>query len=199
MNPGYMTVVVLLSIGILLGSGWKDYFFKGLSYKSIVLFVAAWLIGSLIKLRLHVHGLDLQLNMAFTFLLLFSVFLLIRLKSALERLNLLTIGLMLCILDFTLREASGLPMEYIAICLAIVVTGLQKRLDKQLASLLLGFLCGNVLSLLAHQNSRLLILADQSYQDLWWLTLLFTRVFVVLYENGIAGFRKWVSVIFEKK
>jgi hypothetical protein len=199
MNPGYITIVVLLALGILLGSGWKEYFFKGMTYKWIVLFVAAWVIGSWIKFRLHVQGLDIQLNLAFMFLLLFSVYLLVRLKSALGRLNLITVSLMMCIIDFTLREASELPMEYIAICLAIAVVGLQKRFDKQLASLFLGFLFSNVFSLLAHQNTRSLILADQSYQDLWWLTLLLTRIFAVLYENGVMGFRKWFNIIFEKK
>jgi hypothetical protein len=127
------------------------------------------------------------------------MYVLIGLKSALERLNLITISLMLCILDFTFREASELPMEYIAICLAIAVVGLQKRLDKQMACLLLGFLCSNVLSLLAHQNTRSLLLADQSYQDLWWLTLLITRIFAVLYEQVVIGFRKWLNIIFVKK
>jgi hypothetical protein len=199
MNPGYMTLIVLLAVGILLGSGWKDYFFKELTYKWIVFFVAAWIIGSYMKLSIYVFGLDIQFNGAFIFLLLFSMYLLIRLKSALERLNLITISLMLCILDFTFREASELPMEYIAICLAIAVVGLQKRLDKQLACLLLGFLCSNVLSLWVHQNTRSLRLADQSYQDLWWLTLLLTRIFAVLFENVVLGFRKWFNIIFVKK
>jgi hypothetical protein len=199
MNPGYMTIIVLLAMGILLGSGWKDYFFKELAYKWIVFFVVAWIIGSFMKISIYIYGWDIQFNGAFIFLLLFSMYLLILLKSAVERLNLITISLMLCILDFTFREASELPMEYIAICLAIAVVGLQNSLDKQLACLLLGYLCSNVLSLYVHQNTRSLLLADQSYQDLWWLTLLLTRIFAVLYENVVLGFRKWFNIIFVKK
>jgi hypothetical protein len=199
MNPGYMTFVVLLTISILLGSGRKDYIFKGLSYKSIVFFVAGWIICSFIKLHIHVQNLDIQFSAAFIFLLLFSLYLMMRLKSALERLNLITVSLMLCLLDFTFREATGLAMEYRAIFLALAVAGLQKSTTKQLACLLLGFLCSNIFRLSVHHRTRSLLLADQSYQDLWWLTLLLSRLFAVLYENSVISFRKWYSGIFMKK
>jgi hypothetical protein len=200
MNPGYMTFVVILTIGILLGSGWKDYIFKGLSYKSIVFFVAGWIICSFIKLHIHVQqNLDIQFNAAFIFLLLFSLYSMMRLKSAFERLNCITVSLVLCLLDFTFREATGLAMEYKAICLALAVAGLQKSTTKQLACLLLGFLCSNIFSLVIHHRTRTLLLADQSYQDLWWLTVLLSRLIAVLYENGVISFRKWYSGIFVKK
>jgi hypothetical protein len=199
MNPGYMTFVVLLTISILLGSGWKDYIFKGWSYKSIVFFIAGWIICSFIKLHIHVQNLDIQFSAAFIFLLLFSLYLMMRLKSALERLNLITVSLMLCLLDFTFREATGLAMEYRAIFLALAVAGLQKSTTKQLACLLLGFLCSNIFSLVIHHRTRSLLLADQSYQDLWWLTVLLSRLFAVLYENSVISFRKWYSGIFMKK
>jgi hypothetical protein len=199
MNPGYMTFIVLVTIGILLGSGWKDYIFKGLSYKSIVFFVAGWIICSFIKLNIHVLNLDIQSNAASIYLLLFSLYLMMHLKSALERLNLITVSLMICLLDFTFREATGLAMEYIAICLALAAVGLQKSLTKQLACLIIGFLCSNIFSLVIHHRTRTLLLADQSYQDLWWLTVLLSRLIAVLYENGVISFRKWYSGIFVKK
>jgi hypothetical protein len=198
MNPGYMTFVVLLATGILLGSGWKDYFFNGLSYKSIVFFIAGWLTCSFFKSHFYLPGIDIQFNLAFVFLLLFSVYLMMRLKSSLERLNIITVSLVLCLLDFTFREASGLAMEYIAIWLALAVTCLQKSPTKQLISLLLGFLCSNVLSLITHQHTQTFLLADQSYQDLWWFTALLSRLFTVMYENFVISFRKWYGGYFER-
>jgi hypothetical protein len=198
MNPGYMTFVVLLATGILLSSGWKDYFFNGLSYKSIVFFMAGWLTCSFYKFHFYLPNIDIQLNLAFVFLLLFSGYLLIRLKSSLERLNIITVSLVLCLLDFTFREASGLAMEYIAIWLALAVACLQKSPTKQLASLLLGFLCSNVLSIIAHQHTQIFQLADQSYQDLWWFTVLLSRLFTVMFENFVISFRKWYGGFFER-
>jgi hypothetical protein len=190
MNPGFITLIVLTIFGILVGSGWKNYFFKDYPYRTIGLFIAGWLICSFIKVDFHLLGREIELNLAFLFLFFFSVFLISRIGSWLERLNILTVSLVLCLLDFTFREASGLALEYRASLLALAAVSLQKNPSKQLSCLLLGFLCSNVLSLLANQRTQSYLLADRSYQDLWWLVVLLSRLFTVMYENLIRGLRK---------
>jgi hypothetical protein len=199
MNPGYLSFIVLLILSILIWSGWKDYFLKGFSYKSITTFMAGWLLSSLITLRLYFVDRDIQFNLAFIFLLLFSIYLIIRLKSALARLNIVIISLVLGLLDFTYREVLGLTIGNLAILISLAAVCLQKKPLKQINCLLLGFLCSNFLSLLTHQHSQSFVLADQSYQDLWWLTLLLSRVFTVLYEHLLRSFRRLYIGFFEKK
>jgi hypothetical protein len=160
--------------------------------------MAGWLTCSFFKFHFYLPPIDIQFNLAFVFLLLFSGYLMIRLKSSLERLNIITVSLMLCLLDFTLREASGLAMGFIAMWLAVAVACLQRSPTKQLISLLLGFLCSNVLSLITHQHTQLFLLADQSYQDQWWFTVLLSRLFTVMYENFVISFRKWYGGFFER-
>ncbi|MEX2460969.1 MAG: hypothetical protein WD469_06655 [Paenibacillaceae bacterium] len=186
MNSGYVTLIVLIAFGILLGSGWKDYFFKGYGYKTIVLFIAGWLICSFIKLPIYLYGKNMEINLAFIFLLFISGLLIIRKGAWVERLNIMTVSLILCLLDFTFREASGLALIYMAILMAFAAVCLQKSPTKQLACLLLGFLCSNVLSLFIHQRTQSFLLADQSYQDLWWLTVLLSRIFTGMYENVVS-------------
>jgi hypothetical protein len=199
MNPGYLSIVVLLILSILLWSGWKDYFLKGVSFKSIITFMAGWLLSSLITLRLNFVDRDIQINLTFIFLLAFSVYLIICLKSTLARLNIVIISLVLGLLDFTFREVLGLTVGNMAILISLAAVCLQRKPLQQVNCLLLGYLCSNVLSLLSHQHTQSFVLADQSYQDLWWVTLLLSRVFTVLYEHFLSSFRKLYMGLFDKK
>jgi succinate dehydrogenase hydrophobic anchor subunit len=93
-------------------------------------------------------------------------------------------------LDVTLREASRFAIGYDALLLAVVTVGFQRGVRKQTTSLLLGLLCGNVVSMVLHQRSQSIVLADQRYQDLWWLTLLLTRAAAVLYHYVRPSLKK---------
>jgi hypothetical protein len=199
MNPGYLSYVVLLTLGILFWSGWKDYFLKGFSNKLIAFFMAGWLMSSFITLRLYFVDRDIKLNLVFIFLLVFSVYLIALMKSTLERLNIVTISLLLGLLDFIFREVLDLTIGNIAILISFAAVCLQKKPLKQINCLLLGFLCSNVLSLFTLQRSHSFVLADQSYQDLWWVVLLLSRVFTVLYEHLLRSFKKLYFGFFEKK
>lgn len=199
MNPGYLTLIVLTTFCILLGSGWKDYFFKDYSYKTIGLFIAGWLTCSFIKVELYLVGKNIELNLVFVFLLFFSLLLTIRMSSWLERLNVITVSLVLCLLDFTFREASGLALNYIAILISLATMCIQKSPTKQLTCLLFAFLCSNLLSWFTHQRTQSFLLADQSYQDLWWLTLLLSRIFTVMYQQFVLGFRKLYEGLVDKR
>jgi hypothetical protein len=83
--------------------------------------------------------------------------------------------------------------------ISLAAVCLQKKPLKQINCLLLGFLCSNVLSMLTHQYTQSFVLADQSYQDLWWVSLLLSRVFTVFYEHFLRSFRKLYIGFFEKK
>jgi hypothetical protein len=190
MNPGYLSFVVFLTLGILLWTGWKDYFLKGFSYKLIAFFMVGWLMSSLITIRLNFVDRDIKLNLVFVFLLVLSIYLIVRMQSTLERLNIVIISLLLGLLDFTFREVLELTIGNIAILISFAAAGLQKKPLKQINCLLLGFLCSNVLSLFTHQRTQSFVLADQSYQDLWWVALLLSRVFTVLYEYFLRSFKK---------
>jgi hypothetical protein len=199
MNSGYLTLVSFVTIGILLASGWKGYLFKGFTSLAILAFMAGWLISSLCTIRLHLLATDIQLNLAFIFLLLFVGYVFLRLDSSTERIHVLIVAFLICAMDYVLRESSGLSMIYISIWMALLTVCFQKNPLNQITSLLFGFLCGNVLSLLTHQRTQTLVLADQPFQDLWWFTLLLSRIFAFLFEHLLRNIRKLYVGFFEDK
>jgi hypothetical protein len=199
MNPGYLTIVIILTVGILLASGWKDLLLKEMTYPMIVVFITGWLICSFFSLHFKLLTIEVQLNAAYIFIILISGVFIIHLHSTLERLNLFILILLLCMLDFALREASNFSIVTNAMWLALVTVVIQKNPLKQTIALLVGFLGSNLLSELIHQRTQLFVLAEQPYQDLWWLTLLLTRVLALIYEYCALSFRKMYLGLFAKK
>jgi hypothetical protein len=198
MNSGYLTLVVLITICILLGSGWKVYLLKGITSQAILIFIVGWLFSSIFTVQMNFNFMEIQLNLAFIFLLVSSGYLMTRLGSLAERLQLLLVAFLLCAADYVLREASGLSIINISILLALMAVCLQKNPLNQITSLIIGFLCGNVLSLWTHHRSQAFVLADQPFQDLWWFTLLLSRILAGLYEQCIIHLRKLCTGFFEK-
>jgi hypothetical protein len=190
MNPGYMTIFVLMVICILLASGWKDLLLAGISRVAIIVFIMGWLLCSFFSVHFIIYGLGIKINFTFIFLSGYSIFLFSRLKEPLDRIHTFAIAILLGLLDVTLREASIFAIGYDALIMATVTVSFQRRAQKQIASLLLGLLCGNVVSLLIHQRSQTIIMADQRYQDFWWLTLLLTRAVAVIFDYMLPSLKK---------
>jgi hypothetical protein len=182
MNPGYMTIFVLMVICILLASGWKDLLLAGISREAIIVFIVGWLLCSFFSLHFIIYGAGIQINLAFIFLLGYSLFLFSHLKEPLDRLHTVALAVLLGLLDVTFREASPFAMGYDALIMAIVTVSFQREAQKQIASLLLGLLCGNVVSMIIHQRAQTIVMADQRYQDFWWLTLLLARAGAVIFD-----------------
>jgi hypothetical protein len=199
MNPGYLTIVIILTIGILLLSGWKDLLLKEMTYPMIIVFITGWLVCSFFSLHFKVWNVGIRLNVAFIFIILISGIFIIHLRSALERLHLFIQVLLLCMSDFALREASKLSIVSIAMLLALLTVVIQRNPLKQTIALLVGFLGSNLLSVFVHQRTQLFVLGEQPYQDLWWFTLLLTRIMAFMYEYGVLSFRKMYLGFFAKK
>jgi hypothetical protein len=199
MNPGYLTIVIILTVGILLASGWKELLLKEMTYPMIVIFITGWLLCSYFSLHFKVLTIGIQLNAAYLFIILISVCFFIQMRSTLERLHLLIHILLLCMLDFALREASKFSIVSIAMLLALVAVVIQRNPLKQTIALLVGFLGSNLLSVIIHQRTQLFVLAEQPYQDLWWFTLLLTRIFALMYEYCALSFRKMYLSLFAKR
>jgi hypothetical protein len=190
MNPGYMTVFVLTIICILLASGWKALLLAGISREAIIVFIIGWLLFSFFSLHFFIKGVGIQINLAFVFLLGYSLFLFSRLREPLDRLHTASVAALLGLLDVTLREASKFAIGYDALLMAIATVSFQRGSYKQITSLLLGLLFGNVVSMIIHQRSQSIVMADQRYQDLWWLTLLLMRAAAVIYHYVRPSLKK---------
>jgi hypothetical protein len=199
MNPGYLTIVIILTVGILLASGWKDLLLKEMTYPMIVVFITGWLICSFFSMHFKVLNIGIQLNAAYIFIIIISGVFIFQLHSTLERLHLFIQILLLCILDFALREASKYSIVSIAMLLALVTVVIQRNPLKQTIALLVGFLGSNLLSVIIHQRTQLFVLAQQPYQDLWWLTLLLTRIIALMFEYCALSFKKMYLGLFAKK
>jgi hypothetical protein len=52
---------------------------------------------------------------------------------------------------------------------------------------------------LTHHRTQSFVLADQPFQDLWWFTLLLSRIFSLLFEHLLLNIRKMYVGFFEEK
>jgi hypothetical protein len=190
MNPGYLTIFVVCTTVILLASGWKDVLLGEISRKAIFIFLSGWLLFSMFTVPFNLHLIQIQLNLTFLFLFAYCLVHLASLPHVVARMQMLLVALIICLMDFILQEAASLPLGTNVLLLSLVTICLQKGPNKQIFSLLLGLLCGNVLSIVTLNRTQPILLANQRMQDMWWLALLMTRALSILFEYLLSSCKK---------
>ncbi|MDB5053796.1 MAG: hypothetical protein JWM44_1846 [Bacilli bacterium] len=190
MNPGYLTIFVVCTTVILLASGWKDVLLGEISRKAIFIFLSGWLFFSMFTVPFSLHMMRIQLNLTFLFLFVYCLVYLASLHHVVARMQMLLVALIICLIDFILQQAATLPLGTNVLLLSLVTICLQKGPKKQIFSLLLGLLCGNVLSIVTLHRTQPILLANQRLQDMWWLALLMTRALSILFKYILSSCKK---------
>lgn len=202
MNSGYLSLIFLCITLILFGSGWKEIYLKSSSHKGILLFFIGWLTLS----RLTVTFQGLQINLIFVGLCGLCVGILYLTKGFVQKLHLLSIGLLLGSLHFLLEQilemdpiliVLGNPKLDTCFMLAVIVTLLQRNELEQIACLSIGLLLGEVFQTVVHQTSTPRRIGGTDFQDEWWLAVFTARtltIMLLMFYNGCKGLiRHWME------
>lgn len=193
MNPGFLSLVLLVIAIILLSSGWKDLLIRSITHKGILLFFVAWIGLSRVTVNWH----HMKLNMTFVLVLLLAAAVLVRTKGAAAKLHLLSIGLLLGSFHFLLQEVlerdpilivSRSDVD-IAVLLGLMTVVLQRSVGLQLACLSFGLVMGDLYYAMLHKQtvSTQGYLGAPSFQDEWWTSVFVSRGTTLLVQGTVHG------------
>lgn len=200
MNPGYLSLLLMVVTLILFASGWKDIIMRGITSKVILLFFISWLIS--MNLSLTIAG--GRVSLCFGVLLLTICYVLWRVHGIVYRLHLLSVGALLGSISFFMLETIHLVPKLIlgsseismALVLSVLISLLTRQPAAQIASLSIGLILAEMYHGYLHRNYLGFQLGFQTFQDRWWLTLFMTRLITLLLTLSIQACKKsviWVS------
>lgn len=201
MNPGYLSLVLLVVSLILFASGWKDIILRGITHPSLLLFFVSWLF--VMPLAGTIGG----YRVFFTVPLLVFCSLLIwsRTPGWLYRLHSLSVSLLLGSVTFFLRETLHLMPSMIlinksittAMIIGVLSAGLTRLPLYQVANVTLGLLIGESMFLYSHREQMPLVLGGAVFQDLWWSAIFAARGSSLLLQGILVGMKKTADTVWE--
>lgn len=179
MNPGYLSIILMVVTLILFASGWKDFIIRGITNKVILLFFIFWLIG--MRLPIVFPFGQIHLNVVVLCVVILWVFW--RSHGNLYRLHLLSIGVLLGSVTFFLLETIHLTPflvivnqdTTIALIVAVLVSFMTRNAAVQLAVVSMGLLLGDAYFRYLHREHLGIQLGTLAFQDVWWLSVFLTR------------------------
>ncbi|MFC0214877.1 hypothetical protein ACFFK0_20935 [Paenibacillus chartarius] len=191
MNPGILSLVLLVIALILLASGWKDVILRSISHKGILLFFVLWLGTS----RITVSHDTYKLNLSFILIAGLAVTLLLRSSGVLAKLHVVSIGLLLGSFYFLLKELLSKdpvlivsrPDVDIAVVLGLVAVLLRRSVALQLACLSMGLVLGELYGVIWAHKAGTSVLGSASFRDQWWVALFVARGGALFVQGGAAA------------
>jgi hypothetical protein len=199
MNPGYISLILMSVAAILFASGWKSAIVPGLRDRTLVMFMACWLLFS--SLNVPVPGVTgVKINLVLIPIVYFTIKHFATRSSRLVGLHLSSIGLFLASLFYMLRHlAQADPMFFpyhspaaAAVALGLVAVLLCRNEGDQLAVLSLGLLVGTGLYTYIHQKSVPAVWGGSSFQDQWWASVAAVRTASLCLESAWAVGHGWI-------
>jgi hypothetical protein len=186
---------------ILLASGWKDVYVRSISPTWILLFFVGWLL--LVTFHLNVN--EIKLNLVYLWVAAFAVGILIYTRGMVQKLHLLSVGLLLGSFHFLLQEILTTdpvmvmmrPNLDTALFLALIVILIERRVKEQIACLSIGLLLGDFYFAFVHQAVVPIRFGGPSFQDEWWLSVFAARTLTVILQSAYSGckvvIRSWLA------
>ncbi len=179
MNPGYLSLLLMVVSLILFASGWKDIIMRGITSKVILLFFISWLISMNFSLPIAGGRVCLCLGV----LLICILCVLWRVHGNVYRVHLLSVGALLGSISFFMLETIHLVPRLVlgsteismALAIGVLLSLLTRHPAAQVASLSIGLILAEWYHGYLHRNYSGFQLGFQSFQDRWWLTLSITR------------------------
>jgi hypothetical protein len=197
MNPGFLSIVLLVIALILLTSGWKDVLLRSMSHKGILLFFMLWFGLSRVTIELPAY----KLNLTFALVAALAVGVWLRTKGAGAKLHMLSVGLLLGSFHFLLRELFDKdPILIIArsdldiaVLFGLITVVLQRSVGIQLACLSMGMALGELYDALLRREPSA-FLGSSSFQDEWWTAVFVSRLATLLLQGTVAGGREMLHL-----
>ncbi|MCZ8520556.1 MULTISPECIES: YphA family membrane protein [Paenibacillus] len=179
MNPGYLSLLLIVVSVILIASGWKDVLIRGITRTSLLLFFMGWLLG----IQWTWESGRWELNAVLPVLAALFLGVLLRSRGFLLKLHLLSVGLLLGSVHFFLKETLPLaPMLVLispewttALLVGLLGAVLLRSPTGQIGSVTLGLLLGEAMDWYAHKEAWTGTIGGALFQDGWWLTVYAVR------------------------
>ncbi|GAA3405251.1 hypothetical protein ACFFNY_28670 [Paenibacillus hodogayensis] len=190
MNPGFLSLILIIIVLILLASGWKRTLLPGIPDAAVLIFFAGWFVSALFRFTLYGHP-----ETSGTVLWLSATALAAALcrRPPLQVLHLVSLGLFLASLYYVLKHLGDLNPFFIpghswssgAMVVAIAASLLLRRTTDQIAAVSIALLLGSALYGSAYPDRWTAVLGGLPFQDEWWFTIVTARLL------SVAG--EWVS------
>jgi hypothetical protein len=197
MNPGFLSIVLLIIALILLTSGWMDVLLRSMPHKGILLFFMLWFGLCRVTIALPTF----KLNATFVLVAALASIIWLRTRGAGAKLHMLSVGLLLGSFHFLLRELFDKdPILIIArsdldiaVLFGLITVVLQRSVALQLACLSLGMALGELYDAFLHRTPSA-FLGSPSFQDEWWAAVFVSRLATLLLQGTIAGGKEVLHV-----
>jgi hypothetical protein len=203
MNPGYLSLLLISISLILLASGWKEHYARSISHYGVLLFFIGWFIFS----RLHIEVYHVHVNLAGVWIAAISLYILWKTNGFVQKVHLLSIGLLLGSFHFLLQEILMMdPVMVIirpdldtALFLVVLVLLLQRKAPEQLACLSIALLMGDFYHEVVHHASVPPKVGGPSFQDQWWLSVFTARTGTILIQSAYSGCKGVIQAWLNRK
>lgn len=199
MNPGYLSLIVMVMTGILLATGWKPVLLGDLSAAAIGLFCAAWLASC--QFAVTVPG-GIVIYICWFVLLLTSLSILTFRRRPSSSLHLLSVGLVLGFFAFYLRRVLAADPSLLLFSsdvdtymyLSLVVLLFVRVAVEQIAAISIALMMEEALFLFFSHGvngpfDRHAVWGGARFQDGWWLAVLLSLGWSALYRWVGGGWR----------
>lgn len=194
MNPGYLTLLLIIISFILVVSGWKEVFLSRVPLKEILLFFMLWVISSQFSIQWN----HVKLNGIILLLGVFSGWLLLRFRSRFICFRLLTVSMLLASLHFLLIEFFKLSPVFVlfrteldaAFWMSMICVFMLRNPLYQFVSLSIGLVLGDAYSLYYSHQEMPLHLGSLAFQDQWWFAILTVRLASVLWKLVETAYKR---------
>lgn len=202
MNPGYMSLLLIVVSLILLASGWKDTIIRGIAHQSLLLFFMLWFL--LAPFRMPAG--DTRIYGSIPILAGMALLMLYRTESRLYRLHVVSVSMLLGSVAFFLLETVHiapaimvLNAEWtVALYLGLMSAVLLKAPAVQIAALSLGLVAGEWMHWYAHRAQASHDIGGLGFQDMWWMTVAASRGFSLVMQSVGAAARKAAGFALER-
>jgi hypothetical protein len=190
MNPGYLSYVLFCIAAILCASGWKESFISGFSYRAALFFFIGWLSLSGWSIKGGFLG-EIRLNMAAGLMAICAAGALQLTRGWLQRLHLMSVGLLIASLDYLLHYFMKLnPMLTwmhsdlaTALLVAMIAVAALRTPVELIGALSIGLLVSEIMFMYVTHHWISYEIAGRTFQDRWWLTVFAALSFSWLYRS----------------
>lgn len=192
MNPGYLSFLLLCMTIILLACGWKNQLIRGVSYPVLFVFIIGWFFCA--PLHVDLSG-PYRVNLCYFLLILSTIGILLLLKSWVEAVHLISLGLLVGASYVLLNQLIHLDPVYIighpyiniSFVLSAVCAILIRQPLYQFAVISIGLIAGDITYNFMIYKHLPFELGTAGLYDLWWLIYLGTRITSEVVEQVWRG------------
>ena len=189
MNPGFLTVFILLFLLILLATGWRPWLFPGMTRRSLWLWLLGWIALQIVPVSpvLSIHTAWLNF-----FYISAGVYGYVRQKVK-QPVMFISSSLLVSSSQFLIQEILLVypttvpfhPRFVFSLIFSVLAIMMWNDFFQQLAGITMALLLSHALFMYVHQDLRFADVYGMQFADEWWLSIFLTRM-VSIFKQMLA-------------